>query len=354
MINVRETFLKLTSRRYPNGTEDLAMDIVKEMLPNVEFSKDEFGNYFINIPKENGEFSDTMFTSHLDTIDNGPYKSDKIWDAVKKVMVPNPLYDEDKKNDKGVVHVFDGDFVKTDGETNLGADDKAGTTIMINLITEKIPGLYYFFVGEESGCIGSSALSRVFTTKEFQEINRCVAFDRRGYDSVITSQGGVCASDTFANDLSNRLNEFGFWYKPDPTGVYTDSAEFVDIIPECTNLSVGYFSEHTKTEKQDLEFLELLTIVVTKIEWDTLITSRPKTKIYTGKKSGYKKYGGSYYGGYDNEDYYNRSGYNYGDRYPATTNVKPNINKVVPTTNEKIGDFEFDKWYEEIKVSELR
>lgn len=355
MINVKETFLKLTSRRYPHGTESLAMDIVKEFLPNVIFEKDEFGNYFVNIAKEDGSFSDTMFTSHLDTIDSGPYRSDKIWDTVSRSMIPNPEFDSEKFNDKGINHVFDGDFIKTDGTTNLGADDKAGTTIMINLINENVPGLYYFFVGEESGCIGSSALSRVFKTKGFQEINRCISFDRRGYDSIITHQGGNSASDTFANELSNRLNEFGFWYKPDPTGIYTDSAEFVDVIPECTNISVGYFSEHTKTERQDIEFLELLTIVATKIEWDTLPTVRKKSTLYTGKKSTVR-YGS--YGGYnDYGDYGNYSDYgNYGNKhYNNSVPKKINVTDSYPikTVNDDLSDFEFDQWYNNIKSKQF-
>ena len=29
-------------------------------------------------------------------------------------------------------------------------------------------------------------------------------------------------------------------YATDPTGIFTDTANFVDIIPECTNISCGY------------------------------------------------------------------------------------------------------------------
>jgi len=32
--------------------------------------------------------------------------------------------------------------------------------------------------------------------------------------------------------------------------------EFADIIPECTNLSVGYFDQHSVKERQDIKFLE--------------------------------------------------------------------------------------------------
>ena len=231
------------------------------------------------------------------------------------------------------------------------------------MISEKIPGLYYFFMGEESGCVGSSSLSRVLESKEHPTMNKCISFDRRGYDSVITAQSGVCASDEFAKELSSRFNEYGFWFKPDPTGVYTDSAEFTDIIAECTNISCGYFSEHTKTEKQDLEFLELLGIVCTQIEWETLPIVRDKDKVYTGKKSkGYNRYGGV--NGWDWEDYdYGGYGGHYTNRSKGKTKTSTNVNTTpkgktfkdagngeLVDVNTTKSDFDFDVWYGEQKT----
>jgi len=350
MINIKETFLALTTRRYPKGDEDIAMDLVKDMLPDVKFEKDEFDNYYTYIPRADGSDSDTMFTSHLDTINSGPYtayNSGRKWNTELKKYEDDP---DAKKDDMGIVHVMDGDFVKTDGETNLGADDKAGTTIMMNMISENIPGLYYFFMGEESGCIGSSNLSRVFNDKGHPEMNKCIAFDRRGYDSVITSQHSVCASDEFADELSKRLNEYGFWFKPDSTGVYTDSAEFTDIIPECSNISCGYFSEHTKSEKQDLEFLELLGIVATQIDWETLPIVRSKSSVYSGKKS---KTRYNSYNEWDDYDY----GYGNTTHYPAKKKSKTKGSKTYVDDGDGLKekkststtDFDFDTWYGEQK-----
>ena len=373
MIDIKNTFVKLTSRRYPHGTEDLAMDIVKEFLPNIKFEQDEFGNYYYFLPKSNGEYSDSMFTSHLDTINSGPYSyvSKTIWDPTLLKMVPNPAYEE-KIDDMSIKHVFDDEFIKTDGTTNLGADDKAGTTIMINMISENVPGLYYFFVGEESGCIGSSALSKVWEKADFPVINRCISFDRRGYDSIITSQGGVTSSNEFATELSNRLNEYGFWYKPDPTGIYTDSAEFTYVIPECTNISVGYFSEHTKTERQDIEFLTYLAVVCAKgIEWDTLPTVKEKDKSYNGKKSYSSGYSSRYNSGYgtSNSPYYGYGEYGswyddedfYGNQSSVDCNKDEKNQLPLSVKNSKNGkknteekfvqpDVEdFDQWYEQQK-----
>jgi hypothetical protein len=146
---------------------------------------------------------------------------------------------------------------------------------MLELIEKNIPGLYYFFVGEECGCVGSGSLSKVMQNLNLPKINKVISFDRRGYDGIITHQlSGRTASDEFAQEFANRLNEFGFWYKPDPTGIYTDSAEFAYDIPECTNISVGYFNEHTLYEEQDIEFLEYLCEVLPQIDFDTLPVKR--------------------------------------------------------------------------------
>ena len=62
MINIKETFLALTKRRYPKGDEDLAMEIVKSILPNVNFTKDEFANYYTYITKSDGSDSEVKET----------------------------------------------------------------------------------------------------------------------------------------------------------------------------------------------------------------------------------------------------------------------------------------------------
>lgn len=235
-MNIRETFLKLTQFTYPHGTEGK----LKPYLPS-GFQEDDFGNYFIKIGQ-----SDTMFTCHLDTCSSHYQK---------------------------VNHDIGSKFIKTDGKTILGADDKAGMTVLLYMIENKVPGLYYFFIGEEVGGIGSSAASSL----NFSDYNKCISFDRRGYDSVITEQWfGKCCSDEFAESLSDELNRknLTFNFKPDPTGIFTDSASFMHDISECTNISVGYFSEHQVTEKQDINFLIKLCESVIKVNWESLPVMR--------------------------------------------------------------------------------
>lgn len=248
-MRVTRKFIKLTKFTYPHGTENQ----LKKFLPS-GYQKDEHGNFFLKI----GDKPTTMFTCHLDT-------------ACRKQERVNHVF---RKNN----------FVGTDGKTILGADDKAGMVVLLSLIEKQVPGLYYFFIGEEVGCVGSSALSRTWLKTEFSEyITKCVSFDRRGTDSVITEQlYGRCASDEFATELSNRLNGVGgFTFSPDPTGVLTDSINFMDFVPECTNISVGYYNEHGGSELQDLSFLKRLCKAVCEIDWETLpIIRNPFSDYY--------------------------------------------------------------------------
>ena len=43
-------------------------------------------------------------------------------------------------------------------------------------------------------------------------------------------------------------------WKTDTGGSFTDTANYTDIIPECTNLSCGYYNAHTQSEYQITHF----------------------------------------------------------------------------------------------------
>jgi acetylornithine deacetylase/succinyl-diaminopimelate desuccinylase-like protein len=237
-MNIKEKFLQLTAETYPHGYENELVNHLPE-----SHQKDQFGNYYLEI----GDKPTTMFTCHLDTASQQKTK---------------------------VHHIVDGNWIKTNGTSILGADDKAGMVVLLEMIKEQVPGLYYFFIGEERGCVGSGKLSEVWEELDWSsQIKKCISFDRRGTTSVITEQiYGVCCSNKFAEELSNRLNALDetFNYKPDPTGIYTDSAQFTGLISECTNISVGYYNEHSTSERQDIEHLEKLCQVVTQLDWNSL------------------------------------------------------------------------------------
>lgn len=205
----------------------------------------------------------------------------------------------------------------------LGADDGAGVAMLMHLIHADVKGYYIFSQGEECGGIGAKHIA-THHTDLLAQFDRAIAFDRRGIDSVISHQGmGRCASDVFCEALANDLNAFDdtLMYSPDDTGVYTDTAEFTDIIPECTNISVGYYSEHGDQENLDIVHFEALSKAVLKVVWDSLPTDRdptvPEYKTYkynTGWWSNYGVYGDAtthnkqvdskYFGNWQDDDYW--------------------------------------------------
>jgi len=242
--DVKSTFLSLVTKTYPHGHEEEVL----QFLPKLE--KDAVGNYYKIIGNNKPE---TMFTCHLDTADRQQ--------KVTKLYLT-------KENGQ--------EYIITDGNSILGADDKAGTTVMLYMMANNIPGLYYFFIGEERGGIGSGLLSDEFEKIEYlKNIKRCVSFDRRNVGSVITQQlGRVCCSNEFATELCKEYNKYGLNLSLDPTGIYTDSASFLDQIPECTNVSVGYMHEHTADEYQNITFLEKLCKASLSVNWNSLPTVR--------------------------------------------------------------------------------
>ncbi|MDR3159791.1 MAG: hypothetical protein LBU11_12490 [Zoogloeaceae bacterium] len=163
--------------------------------------------------------------------------------------------------------------IVSDG-TCLGADDGAGLYLLHRMLEAGVPGYYLFCRGEECGSPGSTFAAKHF---DWRRIRRCVAFDRANQTNVITHQfGGRCCSDGFAQALADALNAHGLFYKPDETGIFTDSANFMDVIEECTNLSVGYQNQHTACETLDWRFLLRLADACCLLDWDALPVLRDR------------------------------------------------------------------------------
>lgn len=240
--NPVELFRHLTQWTCPHGFEKRYYG---RFLESLGFVPDTIGNWYREVPAGEGRAS-TAFMAHLDTADRMPAM---------------------------VHHVLKNGCLSTNGTSLLGADDRAGMTVLLYLLAHDVPGLYCFFVGEECGCVGSRGASR--DTDRFLGIDRAICFDRRGMNSIITLQCGQrTCSDEFAEHLACLFDSLGLPMKPDPTGVYTDSREFATIIPECTNISVGYEHAHSVNETQDLGFLVLLCAAAAEIDWESLPVAR--------------------------------------------------------------------------------
>lgn len=272
-----KTLARALSMKRPHnseGTQRLTdwLDEHARKLPNAKIARDAAGN--LHVDTRLNSSNRTLFVAHVDTVHRQPG--------------PNKIR-------KTATHWH------ADGAP-LGADDGAGVAMLMHLMYAGIPAYYVFTQGEECGGIGATWLAD--NCKHILgEFDRAIAFDRRGIDSVITHQaGGRCCSDVFADALSAALNaDDTLMYLPDDSGVYTDTAEFTHIIPECTNISVGYYREHSEEENLDVTHLQALAERCALIDWDKLPTERDPSKVES-KWDMYDRWG--YSSGTHWSDYY--------------------------------------------------
>lgn len=252
LSNERESrFLEMIRTMRPDMSKAWRAFCAQYLTP-VFGEPDSMGNYLLRI----GDNPRVLFAAHSDTV----HKSG----GMQKIQIA-------------------GGFVKLHPKSKsncLGADCTTGVHIILEMIRANVPGLYAIFAAEEIGCAGS----RDFVKRrkaDLAGIDCVISLDRKGYGSIITHQMGKrTASDQFAESLAGIL---GMNLKADDTGSYTDSNEFRDHISECTNLSVGYFGQHTGAEYQDLDFLETLTERMIQADWSQLKTYRDQNALDLGE-----------------------------------------------------------------------
>lgn len=250
-FDFKKIFLELTEYTIPYGFEYTLEPILYKYIPNLK--KDNFGNYHITIGN-----SKTLFTSHLDTY---------------------------SKRYEKVNHIIEDNIIKTDGTTVLGGDNKNGVVILMYMIKNNVPGTYYFFKGEEGIVTGESCNGSTYLLENRSDLminfDRAIAFDRRGEGSIVVKQRGrKCCSEEFSNALIEEFDNNNLPFKKD-YAYGTDSAVFMDIIPEITNISSGGKFEHAFLEETDINYLEKIANAAISINWESLPTIRKAEPIYT-------------------------------------------------------------------------
>jgi hypothetical protein len=275
--------LGMFSHCRPHDTK-ATVDFAKKWLKPLGAKMDKRGNWRLRI----GDDSKVLWSSHIDTVD---------WREGAKKLTLN--------SSTGVLRLSD----KDSNSSCLGADCTTGVWIMREMALAKVPGLYIWHEAEEAGGIGSSWIKNN-DSGILKGMNAAIAFDRKGFDNIITEQsGGQCCSNEFAAALALQLPDTN--YKADPTGTFTDTANYTHIIPECTNLSVGYFNQHFKGETQNVIFAMLLRAAMLRFDETKLVIKR---KPGEGKRtynyaswSGMDDWDGGSYGGYKSAEYYVRN-----------------------------------------------
>lgn len=313
-MELRKEAKLLTMLSYKRPHEsDTESDFVNKYIITPYGDKAELLGPMRNVVITIGDGSTTLFSCHTDTVHSKPGFQEVNFDA-------------------NIGHAY-----KSDGEC-LGADDTTGVWLMLEMIDAGVPGTYVFHRGEERGGIGSRWLQHN-KPEWLRRFKRAVAFDRKGEDSVISSQRGrPCCSEVFAKALAAQL---GPEWKPDPTGSFTDTANYTALIPECTNLSIGYYDQHTKDEMQNIDFALALRDLVITVDWEQLPTVREaKEEPYVSPYYGthFPHYYGRSKDDDDAEDWYSE--------WKKRNNVKtPEALKVVPKDND-FDENTYDDWSE--------
>jgi len=280
-IKVMQPLYEMLRSMRPDGSRTEGEFIDKWIMPLGGIKQDDFGNLY----KWIGQKPLAMWSAHTDTVHRqGGYQLIKA----------------------------EGGKIKLDARSKsncLGADNTAGVWLLIEMIKAKQPGLYVFHRGEERGGLGSRWAAKNIIKATWEGVQMCIAFDRRNTDSIITFQRGTrCCSDVFAKALGAKLGDN---FKTDEFGTFTDTASYVDIIPECTNVSVGFSCEHSSNETLDLVHVAKLREKLIEID----VSDLPIVRKPGDNESRYKSYsysGGGSYGGHGHwhgreeyEDYMN-------------------------------------------------
>lgn len=219
-----DSLLDMLTYKRPAGSKAEAKFIKRFLLP-LGFKRDNGGNYHKRIGT-----APVLWSCHTDTVH--------------------------RQGGRQVVALSAEGWITAPYSDCLGADDAAGIWLMCEMIKAGVEGLYVFHAEEEYGGIGSSWLARNHPTY-LAEFKWAIAFDRMGCNSVITHQfGDRCCSEEFAEAMCKALGGDG--WKPDSGGTFTDTANYTDDIGECTNISVGYYDQHTSRERLFLPFLVCL------------------------------------------------------------------------------------------------
>lgn len=238
-----DDLLQMLTYRRPAGSRSLNQFTRKyiDSIPGIE--RDGYGNRILACANTR-----TMIACHLDTVHR----------------MAGSLAIQHMRN--GLVRLHPREKVSN----CLGADDTAGVFACLSMIEAGVKATFVFHQDEEIGGLGSAWIAR--NRPDFLAgFDHCISLDRRGTRDIITSQWGAeCCSGQFASELANALD---MGHKP-ARGTFTDSANYVDIIPECSNLSVGYYNEHTRAETLDTRYLMELIPRLCAVDWSQLPTAR--------------------------------------------------------------------------------
>lgn len=246
---------------------------VKEHIATIDgIWPDEYGNYHLTL----GANPRILWSCHTDTVTRKEGRQNVRWLG------------------KGILGLQNGKSGMC-----LGADDGGGVWIMKQMIAAGKPGHYVFHRDEEIGGLGSTWISNnPYVLPD--TIQAAIAMDRAGTKDIITHQMWQRGcSDTFARSLGKMLPD---GMVGDDSGVFTDTANYFDLIGECTNLSIGYEHNHGPEETLDTNHLRRLRDALMELDVNKLEFEREPGEVE--------------YGGYSSQSWYPGTAQSFHDDIP--------------------------------------
>lgn len=158
--------------------------------------------------------------------------------------------------------------------SGMGADDRAGITIILKILQDGFRPSLVFTDLEEKGGVGADSIVSRYADCPFKECKALIQLDRRGVnDSVYYDCDNV--------DFEKKINSYGFetnW------GSFSDISVLAPIWGvAAVNLSVGYENEHTTSEilsipSMDLTYIKLKRILRECEDWPSYSYIPSKTR----------------------------------------------------------------------------
>jgi tripeptide aminopeptidase len=195
--------------------------------------------YMINSCSKNENQLQLFIREQLKRMDIG-YKVDKHNQTYNVSNPKQPLLSAhaDQVGHKPLKRLTDKNGIIS-GDVNLGADDKNGIFIILELL-KKFPDLNFIISNQEE--IGGK-IQVLLPTLDLSHIPYGLVFDRRGNGDIIGVDNNYCTS-VFEADIAMIGKAYG--YKPE-TGIYSDADHIREYL-SCVNLSCGYYNAHSDTE----------------------------------------------------------------------------------------------------------
>lgn len=260
--DAKELLKQLYLLRAYSGFEDPIRNFITAFLDQLHIP---YVNYNGNILGFNHPGA-PLFSAHMDMVNTEGYKlqagenrvsGDYVFTIDSETCIR--LYrDKDKKV-----------------QTSLGADDKNGIWVILNLLKRKKKINFAFCHSEEVGGTGSLQIVQDAECAKF--IEQCkygIIIDRRNAHDIIGYQNEYCVA------LDDRLEKFaeenGYQYKT-TSGSISDADRFSTLL-ECVNISCAYYDPHSSRENTNLNelwnTLQFCIDIVDKFNYESVSAKR--------------------------------------------------------------------------------